>query len=137
MVSSNPNSYQLNGPSPGEYVYVSVNITNECGSSLQFGQSVYGASEIDGQPCQAYRRAPDAAPKAYPNPADTELTVELPDNVEGHVRLYNGQGRQVRQAAARGKQVRFDVRGLPEGLYQLHVPTANGVSQQQQIQIKH
>ena len=60
------------------------------------------------------RQAPNAA---YPNPADTDLTVPVPAGAHGAVRLLNAQGRPVRQEPARGSSVVLDVRALPNGLY--------------------
>ena len=138
-------SYRVSTTSPGYYMFrapnqggvtwqVAVTLRNNCGNSETSYIWFTTLNSSTGE--EPFRTAPDTAPKAYPNPADAELTVELPDNVKGHVRLYNSQGRQVRQAPARGKQVVLDVQSLPNGLYQLHVPVATGISQQQ-IQIKH
>lgn len=107
-----------------EYYCWQIPITGECGG---------GGGPIDPEPCVECRSAPTTA---YPNPADTELTVPLPAGARGQVRLFNGQGRAVRQAPAKGSQVVLDVRTLPNGLYYLEVP-AVGASTRQQIQVQH
>ena len=66
----------------------------------------------------------------FPNPVSGVLTVEI--NVEDFnntgrqssaldVRLYDWQGRMVRQTSTQGGTVQFDVSNLPEGVYYIHV----------------
>lgn len=70
----------------------------------------------------------------YPNPAQRTFTVQVPTALArptDAARLYNGLGQLVRQqplaATATGAEARFDVSGLPTGVYVLRLPTATGV----------
>ena len=108
-----------------EYYCWQIPITGECGG---------GGGPIDPEPCVECRQASPTS--AYPNPANTDLTVPLPAGTRGQVRLRNAQGQVVRHAPATGSRVVFDVRALPNGLYYLEVPAANAPSRQS-IQVQH
>jgi hypothetical protein len=81
-----------------------------------------------------------SAPKAYPNPVSDILNVEIDretiDKVKAllqnsgksfnsdpvfDIRLYNGQGLQLRQQFTQSGIVQFNVFDLPDGIYYLHI----------------
>ncbi len=62
-----------------------------------------------------------ALPLIYPNPAQTELWVELPTNDPSVIELYDGLGRLTGRLAASGQIVRIDVLKLAPGPYHLLV----------------
>ena len=84
----------------------------------------------------------------YPNSADDILNIDidvdaatqaLPPTVASKntgltfdVRLYDGQGNLLRQAATKGARVEFNVAGLPNGIYYLYI--YDGVSDKPEIQ---
>nr|WP_246399037.1 T9SS type A sorting domain-containing protein [Hymenobacter luteus] len=125
-------------PGPGNWVNVAVRFTNDCGG-VKIGYFSLRTVErfSNGFYCQPEILPRLAVAPAYPNPASEELIVPLLAGTKGHVRLFNGQGRQVRQTPAKGAQVVLDVRQLPEGLYQLQVPGPDGSIRHQQIQVQH
>ncbi|PJJ48112.1 cellulase family glycosylhydrolase [Hymenobacter chitinivorans] len=81
-------------------------------------------------PAPASRQAATAAEAAYPNPAQTELTVAVPA-AEGAVliTILDGQGHEISQhrvaGTPKGKQLRLPVEGLKPGVYLLRI-TRNG-----------
>ncbi|PJJ59372.1 S8 family peptidase [Hymenobacter chitinivorans] len=69
-------------------------------------------------------RAPAAAVawQAYPNPARTQLRVEVPAGLGLHtLRLFTSVGRLMRQQPLAGTRTELDVRALPAGIYLLQV----------------
>ena len=65
---------------------------------------------------------------SYPNPVSTILNIEIdPSSASGRqqtsydIRLYDGQGNMLHQAAASGSPVAFNVANLQDGIYYLHV----------------
>jgi len=77
---------------------------------------------------------------AYPNPADGSMLIQLKavDDLmrNATIRLYNGQGRLVREQAATGAQCTFATADLPAGIYFL-VAASNGQVLRQHVEIKH
>ena len=54
------------------------------------------------------------------------------------VRLYDGQGNQLRQQTAKGGTVQFNVSNLPYGIYYLHIyDGVNSKPEIQQIMVEH
>ena len=121
--------------------YLSAVVSNACGSNSAM-RSFY-----------VYSPSP-----AYPNPASHIFTVEIEQHSIDRakalqqssggaksaadpvfdIRLYDGLGNMVRQASTKGGTVQFNVSGLPNGNYYLHV--YDGVSSTpeiQQIMVEH
>ncbi|WP_206599831.1 T9SS type A sorting domain-containing protein [Hymenobacter glacialis] len=121
-------------PGPGQSISVSVTASSACGSLIAT-RTLYAASSIDGQPCEAgaYRTTP--APEAvYPNPADDKLYVQQGG---GEVTLYNLQGQPVSHRSAKPGLIHLNTKHLPTGLYILHYPNATGQTVRQQVRIEH
>ena len=84
---------------------------------------------------------------AYPVPADRILYVDLdifsqinpiPLIISYDVRLYDGSGNVVLQQRANGGILQFDVSGLPDGYYYLHIyDDSNASPVTQTIIVKH
>jgi PKD repeat protein len=65
----------------------------------------------------------------YPNPATTELTVELWWNVPNDIEIYDATGNLVyRQNAMTGSVIRIDINDLSTGLYTLRVTNKGGTT---------
>ncbi|MDR2234018.1 MAG: trypsin-like serine protease [Tannerella sp.] len=85
----------------------------------------------------------------YPNPVSDVLNIEVKtkDAVSARsiaaasydIRLYDGQGTQLRQTVTKGESnTQFDVSGLPNGTYYLHVyDGVNAKPEMYQIIVKH
>ena len=91
----------------------------------------------------------------YPNPVDDVLIIDLDAfaaaNPPGQspigaarlsptydIRLYNGQGNLLQQQKAKSGTVQFDVSGLPDGIYYLHIYDGiNSKPEMHQIVVKH
>jgi len=99
-----------------------VQVSNSCGSDIA-SKDIYASGRGGGAPSYV---------TVYPNPVRDILTVEINDPNSGiissnntainyDVRLYDGQGNLLRQQFTQGGTVQFDMSGLPEGVYFLHV----------------
>lgn len=105
-----------------DYYYWDVPVDGNCGTAGG------GHGPIDNEPCT------EGCLRAYPNPANSSLSVEQGG---GEAVLYNAQGRPVRQQQAGPGRLRFDTCDLPTGLYHLQTRDAQGRPVRQQIQISH
>ena len=61
--------------------------------------------------------------KAYPNPCKNSFTIEV--NSVTDYALYNSLGQQVLSGRVNGK-AEIDTKGLPQGIYMLHLSNGNG-----------
>jgi len=98
--------------SMGSY-YLSCRVSNGCGIT----------DWVDLEIQVGYNKS-----SAYPNPVSDILNVELYQsrqaaggNLAYDIRLYNMQGNLVRQTTTQGSRVQFDVSGLRDGTYFLHI----------------
>ena len=89
--------------------------------------NICGTSDPLSFPIQISYCSPAPSP-AYPNPVNNILNIKLeepPINAKASttydVRLYNGQGNQVRQQNFKGGTVQLNVSNLPNGLYYIHI----------------
>ncbi|MDR2145875.1 MAG: trypsin-like serine protease [Tannerella sp.] len=84
----------------------------------------------------------------YPNPVSDVLHIDISSKVAGSarsidqsfdIRLYDGQGTQLRQTVTKSESgAQFDVSGLPNGTYYLHVyDGVNAKPEMYQIIVKH
>ena len=65
--------------------------------------------------------------KAYPNPVEDVLNIELPEAYEnGKIQLFNANGQLVQEAAVSGSNVRIMVGELPKGTYTATFVNAQG-----------
>jgi hypothetical protein len=118
------------GTQPGNITFFPA---NACGQSV-IPAVVPATVATFGSPCgrgTGFRMA------VWPNPADDGVVVELPTGKQGEapverpegLRLYSAMGVEVRAEGwpAGGYSARLDVRGLPPGVYVLHVQFAGRV----------
>lgn len=72
---------------------------------------------------------PDAVDfSVYPNPANTQLTVEsIVRSPQTIVAIYNAQGQLVTSSVVEKQTSTFNISQLPTGLYYLHLQSTEGV----------
>lgn len=70
----------------------------------------------------------------YPNPASNRLNIDLPDNYEGHVSIFDVSGRLVLMQEIRGAHQSLDVSSLVPGLYNVTL-TVNGQQVSRRVMI--
>ena len=124
------NNFYVDWRNPGNY-NIWVTADNNCGTSdpISF-------------PIQVSYCSPAPSP-AYPNPVNNVLNIKLEEplinaNTTYDVRLYNGQGNQVRQQNFKGGIVQLNVSNLPNGFYYLHILDGlNNKSSVHTIIVKH
>jgi len=141
--------------------YVKAVVSNSCGSN-----TAYHYVDVDCVrtscphpptcPCISVDWSP---PPPYPNPANDMISIEIDAeamaqsnalaqnltdgkplklNVTFDVRLYDGQGNQLRQTTTKGGTVQFNVSALPDGIYYLHIyDGVNSTPEIQQILVEH
>jgi hypothetical protein len=82
-------------------------------------QKAYFNAPVLSVASQAGKEAPEM--KLYPNPAQDELTVELPENTGGRMsfEILDLAGRRVASAEAAGRQTRISVGKLAPGYYNI------------------
>ena len=109
----------LNPGQNPEFGYISATSFNVCGNGTGF---------LDLE--VANLRGTSQSSLVYPNPVNDVLTVEInvPNSVgisstatSYDLRLYDSQGNLLRQQFTAGGTVQFNVSGLPEGIYYLHI----------------
>jgi uncharacterized delta-60 repeat protein len=71
---------------------------------------------------------------AYPNPVQHTLQLMAPSNIE-KIGIYNMTGACVRDEKINSMQTSFDLSGLAEGCYTLHIVLTNGRTEVQRIMI--
>ncbi len=59
--------------------------------------------------------------KIYPNPADDQIHIILPDVSDAVVKLFDTHGKLVKQFKSFGNNIQLDVNELPKGVYYLEV----------------
>jgi hypothetical protein len=59
--------------------------------------------------------------RVYPNPAHDRLTVELPDNTEARLRVFDAMGQLVLEAVSHADRTELDLSGLKPGHYVVQV----------------
>ena len=95
-----------------------------------------------------YKNAPDDATgtttatlpgklcRVYPNPADKELMIDLPDGGTAHVRIFDLQGRIFSEQQLTGKRsLKLDVAAYPSGMY-FYTISHNGTIQSGKLSIR-
>ncbi|MBC8082421.1 MAG: T9SS type A sorting domain-containing protein [Hymenobacter sp.] len=107
-----------------------------CGNGVVTGSSSLWLDEVSltGTVAATPQAAALAALSVYPNPSTTGefslASLQNPAIAAAPYRVYNATGRLVRQQAAvplnEANGRRVDLRGLPAGVYLLHLSTADG-----------
>ncbi|MBL8001915.1 MAG: T9SS type A sorting domain-containing protein [Flavobacteriales bacterium] len=59
--------------------------------------------------------------RMYPNPVHDRMTVELPDNTEARLRVFDAMGQLVLQAVSHADRTELDLSGLQPGHYVVQV----------------
>ena len=129
--------------SADNYYQVVGRIKNTCGWSSYAYLNIY-----------VYNYSPSPPPPAYPNPVSDILNVDLDQvvasrsgssgqqplaaNAAFDIRLYDPQGNLLRNSAAKGGTIQFNVSNLPDGNYFLHIyDGVNSAPEIQQIVVQH
>jgi len=128
------------------------------GNSVNIYFNVAGSSRLGLRACNTCGYGPweylyinavrSSSAAFYPNPVSDILYIDVSQktaesarsaNSSYDIRLYNGQGTQLRQTATRGETtVQFDVSGLPSGTYFLHIyDGVDSKPEMHQIIVKH
>ncbi len=96
----------------GDYT-VSLTASNACFS--QTATETISISELESDEMAWMKEV-----SIYPNPTQSEIQIELNNNVGLMVaRLYNALGQEVLSRSFAGKQERISLAGLPAGIYQI------------------
>lgn len=64
--------------------------------------------------------------KIYPNPADQELSIELPNHSMKSLKMIDLSGKIWHESRAQSSSATIDVKALPRGMYILQLETATG-----------
>lgn len=117
-----------------------VTATSDCGSASTSGSVIWGS--CDGpRPAYAY--------EVYPNPADSQVTVEQQDNATSQrstaapastpatftVRLYNSYGTLLGTQQAAGGSLHLATSTLPAGLYAVVIEADGRIVERRQLEI--
>lgn len=123
-------------PAAGQRLSVLATVHSRCGD-ISRGLDVTTVGYIDGLPCEAAiigATPPRPQVVAYPNPANTTLTLEQGG---GTVRLADAYGKTVQSQTTSPGRLQLDTSRLPAGLYFLEMRDAKGTPVRQQIRIEH
>jgi len=94
-------------------------VTNNCGSDttyLDAGTIFFGVEEQENQ----------IAVEVFPNPADSEITIQSEISQIQSVSVYNAVGSLIQRSAVQSLRVQLDL-NMPQGLYLLHIETEIGL----------
>ena len=64
----------------------------------------------------------------YPNPANTDITIAREDNSATRYHIFSTTGALVQTGTLNNPQQRISIEALPQGMYQVVLQGANGVS---------
>lgn len=117
---------------PEDILFVTFNLQNTCGTATYTIRIAR-----NGRNCPIYRNI-------YPNPANTNLTIEL--NPDGdtltkstgyinEISLYNNKGKEVKSATIKSGETKtiLDTKNLPNGTYFLHIKEGKEIIKKQII----
>lgn len=83
------------------------------------------------------REIPDLLTSVYPNPANTELVIELKATDNYHINIMNALGQAVLNRPEHGNKIQLDVTHLQEGMYWLRIQNSKGLMSTRKIIIRH
>lgn len=102
----------------GNYTVMVTNSSNCSSTSDAFNHSMSNVRDIN---------TANTTLQVYPNPSRDELFVTCnADNIK-NIQVVNTLGKQVLNQVASGKNIRVDVSGVSEGIYELLIQTEAGV----------
>jgi len=138
-------TYSFSSYSYNQTYWVAAITTNACGSGLTpiISPSSTHFTVTTGTAEPEIQWSPPPPP--YPNPASDVLSIETGASAKSQnsnllfdVRLYDGQGNLLQQKSNKGGTLQFNVSGLPNGIYFIHI--YDGVSstpEMHQIIVEH
>ena len=74
--------------------------------------------------------------KAYPNPSQSDVTVEFEEPKKVNAQLYDATGRLVRTFETSTEQKEYKIEGLAHGIYNLRMIYPNGNAETKRIIIR-
>ncbi|PSK89574.1 T9SS type A sorting domain-containing protein [Taibaiella chishuiensis] len=83
------------------------------------------------------REIPELLTSVYPNPANTELVIELKAADNYHINIMNALGQAVLNRPEHGNKIQLDVTHLQEGMYWLRIQNSKGLMSTRKIIIRH
>lgn len=134
--NNNPNGALIHGSngSPNWSFYGKITITNNCGATIKY----FNMSRSGGD-CP--RCTDDSGPipvngflgqtenqsevKIYPNPADNVLKINLLNDKEGNVKVYNLQGQLIQNITISSNQIELNTSSLENGVYFIDIIQGN------------
>lgn len=139
--STGATSTSINVYNPGSYS-VKANYAGGCSSTSSLARLIEACTPTQppcsSPPCQEERVAQNGI---YPNPADTELTVEIQSKAEINlpVTLYSPLGTSVRSTHVKKGESKttIDTHDLTNGIYIIYVQGRAGKLLQQKVMITH
>lgn len=75
---------------------------------------------------QVFISGAQAEIRIYPNPAEQEITIEIPDNTGHHVQLVDEAGKVLRAVYSEAHFVKFDLGNFATGAYIIKLTDRNG-----------
>lgn len=124
-VSANQNTATITFPQSGTYsvtVQASPSHSGICG--IQHGQTIQVEAILVEEPCciEGRQAAPQTSILLYPNPASVSFSLSLPDGLQPEqVKVFDLAGRAVKVFQAPAKGQSFELEGVANGLYVVHV----------------
>ena len=74
--------------------------------------------------------------KVYPNPSNSDVTIEFEKAKQVNAQLYDATGRLVRSFETSEEQTTYIIRGLSHGIYNLRLIDQNGEAENKRIIIR-
>ena len=74
--------------------------------------------------------------KVYPNPSNSDVTIEFETARQVNAQLYDGMGRLVRTFETNGEENQYKIKGLSHGIYNLRMIDPNGNAETKRIIIR-
>jgi hypothetical protein len=72
-------------------------------------------------------RAKDIAVTLYPNPASTNVKIQLSKAIEANISVVDMLGRKVMEISSQTREVNLDIKALPKGVYVVEILTSEGM----------
>ena len=74
--------------------------------------------------------------KVYPNPSNSDVTIEFEEAKHVNAQLYDGMGRLIRTFETNGEENQYKIKGLSHGVYNLRMIYSNGNTENKRIIIR-